>query len=115
MEDDIEAAEAVTHTKITNIMRSGTRKTKTVLVPLVPLVKEEKPPRVPIDPHGIQNNYEMPDPSEANPPPKTNKVDAVISINEIYIFLMWNSTKTQRDHVQEFVDCINDLLHATLS
>ena len=85
VEDNIEAAEAVTHTKITHITRSGTRRTKTVLVPLVPLVeKEEKPSRASID--AIPNNYKMPDLGKANPPPKTSKVDAMISVNVIYLY-----------------------------
>ena len=85
VEDDVEAAEAVTHMKITHIMRSGTRQTKTVLVPLVLLIdEEEKPSRAPIN--EIQNNYEMPDLGEADPPPKTSKVDAMISVNVIYLY-----------------------------
>ena len=85
MEDDVEAAEAVTHMKITHIMRSGTRQTKTVWVPLVPLIeKEEKPSKASID--EIPNNYEMPDLGEADPPPKTSKVDAMISVNVIYLY-----------------------------
>ena len=85
VEDDVEATEAVTHTMITHITRSGTRRTKTILVPLVPLVeKEEKPSRASID--EIPNNYEMPDLGEANPPLKMSKVDAMISVNVIYLY-----------------------------
>ena len=114
VEDDVEAAEAVTHTKITHITRSGTRRTKTVLVPLVPLVeKEEKPSRAPID--EIENNYEMPDLGEADPPPKSSKVDAIISVDVIYPILMWLYPKKQRDYVKQFADRVSDLLQATLS
>ena len=42
VEDDIEAAEAVTHETVTKITRSGAAKKQTILVPLVPLTEHEE-------------------------------------------------------------------------
>ena len=42
VEDDLEAAEAVTHEKVTRITRSGVTKVKNVLVPLVPVVEQDE-------------------------------------------------------------------------
>jgi hypothetical protein len=81
VEDDVEAAEAVTHEEVTYITRSGTRRTKKVLVPLVPVVnKQQKPPVHQNDPIYFQSNYEIPE-HEDNPLPKAHKVDTVIAVN----------------------------------
>ena len=42
VENDMEAAEAVTHEMVTRITRSGAAKRKTVLVPLVPQIEHEE-------------------------------------------------------------------------
>ena len=39
MKDDIKAAEAVTHKRVTTVTKSGKTKTKNILVPLVPVVE----------------------------------------------------------------------------
>ena len=41
IEDDLDAAEAVTHENVTKRTRSGAVKTKTVLVPLVPVTEKQ--------------------------------------------------------------------------
>ena len=117
VEDDVEAAAAVTHETVSHVTRSGTKRTKTVLVPLVPVIdKPENPSRAAV-PHDnyidFQGNYEIPD-YEHNPLPKTNKVDTVI-IKSMYDIFMQQYTKTQRDYVQQFVDRVSDLLQATLA
>jgi len=90
VEDDVEAAEAVTHEKITHTTRSGKTRVKTVFVPLVPVVEQEKPFRAPVhqeDPIDFQANYKIPD-QEQNPLPKTGKVDIVITANLTYTNVM---------------------------
>ena len=39
VEDDIEAAEAITHERVMTVTRSGKTKTKNILVPLIPVVE----------------------------------------------------------------------------
>ena len=95
VEDDVKAAEAVTHEKVTHTTRSGTRRTKNVLVPLVPVVdKQEKASQPTVEPIKYHDNYEIPD-HEPNPLPKKSKVDTVIALCDIYILLMWDYAKTQ--------------------
>jgi hypothetical protein len=45
VEDDVEAAEAVTHETVTEISRSGAAKVKNVLVPLVPVIENHEKTR----------------------------------------------------------------------
>ena len=65
MEDDFDAAEAVTHEKVTKVTRSGAKKIKNVLVPLVPvLATQENEPGVSIpqsDCIDLGGAYENPD------------------------------------------------------
>jgi hypothetical protein len=80
VEDDVEAAEAVTHEEVAHITRSGARRTKKVLVPLIPVIDQQQKPRVhQNDPIDFEGNYEIPDHGD-NPLPKTSKVDTVIAV-----------------------------------
>jgi hypothetical protein len=45
VEDDVEAAEAVTHETVTEISRSGATRVKNVLVPLVPIIENDEKTR----------------------------------------------------------------------
>jgi hypothetical protein len=77
VEDDLEAAEAVTHEKVTRITRSGATKIKNVLVPLVPVVEQDKnATRVPIHPHGSIDfgSYFEDANHNNNCPPRASKV-----------------------------------------
>lgn len=49
VEDDLDAAEAVTHAHITTTTKSGVTKTKTVLVPLVPIPEKGSTSAVNVD------------------------------------------------------------------
>lgn len=49
VEDDLDAAEAVTHARITKTTKSGVTKTKTVLVPLVPIAEKGSTSAVNVD------------------------------------------------------------------
>jgi hypothetical protein len=77
VEDDLEAAEAVTHGKVTKITRSGATKIKNVLVPLVPLVEQDdNASRAPIHPHGSIDfgSYDEGADQNNNCPPRASKV-----------------------------------------
>lgn len=49
VEDDLNAAEAVTHAQVTKTTKSGVTKTKTVLVPLVPIAEKGSTSAVDVD------------------------------------------------------------------
>jgi hypothetical protein len=82
VEDDVEAADAVTHEKVTKITRSGVTKTKSVLVPLAPVVEgTKKTARGPVH-HDEMTDFGHDEnagaDAEQHVPMKTSKVDITI-------------------------------------
>ena len=81
VEDDMEAAEAVTHETVTRITRSGAAKRKTVLVPLVPRIEHKE--RNAMDPSHMVGFGGMDCKADADADaghcslPKTSKVDMI--------------------------------------
>ena len=88
VEDDIEAAEAVTHETVTQITRSCAAKKKTILVPLVPLIElEEHEASSPLHPGdrtafgGMCHNANADADADTHwLPLKTSKVDIIVDI-----------------------------------
>jgi hypothetical protein len=84
VEDDDEAAEAVTHEKVKKITRSGVTKIQTLLVPLVPVLEErENAAEVPAQQEDFNyfGSYNENPNLEHNTPPKTSKVKIAIALN----------------------------------
>lgn len=83
VEGSIEVAWAITHEKVTTVTRSGTTKTKSVLVPLVPKVKQQsttsRHPILQADPSYFEDNTNTPVHKD-DIPPKANKVIYVLFI-----------------------------------
>ena len=79
IEDDLEAAEAVTHEKVTRTTRSGATRTKNIVVPLVPVVEQDKnASRDSTHPKGsieFGSYFEGAD-QDTNCPPRASKVRA---------------------------------------
>lgn len=80
VEGSVEAARAVTHENVTTITRSGAMKTKSVLVPLVPRVKQgattSRDASHQADSSHFEDNNDNPI-REDHVPPRANKVEYV--------------------------------------
>ena len=90
VEDNVEASEAVTHQRIMMVTKSGTTKTKNILVPLIPVVETSASryggQDIRNDPVDCEGNYNHPD-VEHNFSQHKSKVKHVASF-KLILFLI---------------------------
>lgn len=87
VEDDVEAADAITHEKVTKISRSGTTKSKTIVVPLIPVVEQLEHISGASVHQDVPGDYQMPDHEERSPPQK-GKVGRITDLNARNILMV---------------------------